>query len=284
MPKSVEQWVNYIQGLHAREIDLNLDRVREVYQRLVPNGVEFKVVIVAGTNGKGSTCELLASIYDSAGFTTAKYTSPHIRRFNERFNIDRQDASDSELLAAFTRVEAARGSTGLTYFEFGTLVAIMLFVEHDVDVAIMEVGLGGRLDAVNILDADIAVVTSISIDHTDWLGDSISEIAREKIAVTRSNRPCVIGISEPPEPMLEYCQDNGVPLYCLGSSFGFSEDSNSRLWRWFCDDKVINNLPLPFSQSGVQLENASVTLQVVNLMQQSLPVTQASIYKGLEHA
>lgn len=282
--ETIESWVDYIQTLHSREIDLSLDRVREVYDRLLPNGVVFKVIIVAGTNGKGSTCELLTSIYHQSGYSTGKYTSPHLQFFNERFSINRQNISDDDLLEAFSSVETARGSIGLTFFEFGTLVAIELFTKKSVDVAILEVGLGGRLDAVNILDADIAVITSISIDHTDWLGNTLPEIALEKIAVSRPNRPCVIGITKPPKSMIEYCQQNNVPTYQLGQDFNCSTMKASASWDWLGINKKYENLPLPYSQSGVQLDNASVALQVINLMEGCLPINAKSVSIGIEEA
>ncbi len=284
MPNTIEDWVEYIQSLHVREIDLSLDRVKEVYQRLRPKGLVYKVITVAGTNGKGSTCELLASIYQAAGYVTGKYTSPHIELFNERFNINRQDASDQQLLDVFARIEQARESVRLTYFEFGTLIAIELFAESKVDIAIMEVGLGGRLDAINILDADVAIVTSISIDHTDWLGSTIEEIAKEKIGISRPNNPCVIGILETPPVILDYCRKNKVPSYIIGTDFQYSYVLNANYWHWQAGQKSYQNLPLPYSQSGVQLDNAAVAIQAVNLLNKFLSVQDQAIYTGIEQA
>ena len=280
----IDDWVDYIQSLYAREIDLSLDRVAEVYLRLRPQGVNFKIITIAGTNGKGSTCEILAAIYHSAGYATGKYTSPHIELFNERFAINRQIATDQELLDVFARVELARESTRLTFFEFGTLVAIELFADNNIDVAIMEVGLGGRLDAVNILDADIAVVTSISIDHTDWLGDTIDEIAGEKIAITRPNKPCVVGIIEPPSIVIEHCQKHKVPISLPKIDFDYAVNQTKRKWNWSNQDKTYENLSFPFNQEGIQLENAAVALQTVSLLQGSLPVIDKAIYRGLSDA
>ncbi|NNC99629.1 MAG: bifunctional folylpolyglutamate synthase/dihydrofolate synthase, partial [Gammaproteobacteria bacterium] len=204
MPATLTEWVEYIQTLHHREIDMSLERVREVYRRMYPGGVDFRIINIAGTNGKGSTAELIASIYCNAGLKVGKFTSPHISRFNERYNLNREDVDDDSLLAAFVRVEQAREVTRLTFFEFGTLLAIELFSRAGVDMGVMEVGLGGRLDAVNILDPDLAVVTSISFDHMAWLGNSLEQIGREKIAIARPRKPCVIGMPHPPESMLQY--------------------------------------------------------------------------------
>ena len=194
--RSVEQWVEYIQTLHFREIELGLDRVNEVYQRLIPQGIGFTVISIAGTNGKGSTAELLSSIYKAAGYTVGKFTSPHLIEYGERYCINGVNASKQQLLAAFERIENARGEIPLTFFEFGTLMAIEIFYAAKVGIAVMEVGMGGRLDAVNILDADVAVITSISIDHTAWLGNTIDEIAPEKMGIARAGRPCVMGLSK----------------------------------------------------------------------------------------
>ncbi|MBX2848491.1 MAG: bifunctional tetrahydrofolate synthase/dihydrofolate synthase [Acidiferrobacterales bacterium] len=279
----LDQWVDYIQGLHAREIELSLDRVGEVFQRLRPQGVDFKVITVAGTNGKGSTCELLASIYDAAGYATGKYSSPHIEMFNERYSINRKNVFDDDLLPIFERIEQARGSVGLTFFEFGTLIAIELFADHNVDVAIMEVGLGGRLDAVNILDADLAIITSISIDHTDWLGSSIDEIAGEKIAITRPYKPCVIGMSDPPELVINYCLENNVPVSQSGVDFQF-DHLFCDLWSWSNQDQTYDELPLPFKQAGVQLQNAAAALAGIAQLHQDLSVQKDKIIVGIEKA
>jgi len=282
MPKTIEAWLEYIQGLHAREIDLSLERVREVYNKLRPQGLDFKVVTVAGTNGKGSTCEILASIYRSADFKTGKYTSPHVLSYNERFEINRKQVSDVKLMEVMSRVESARAQIGLTFFEFGTLVAIELFADQRVDVAIMEVGLGGRLDAVNILDADVAVISSISIDHVDWLGNNINEIALEKIAITRPNHPCVVSLRNPPQVLLQYCNDNNVPVSQLGVDYDFN--IRTKEWFWFGLEKKIESLQLPFRQSGVQLENATSAIMAVQLMQKKLFVDEEKIRQGIEKA
>ena len=199
MSRSLTDWVDYIQTLHARTMDLSLERVAEVYQRLYPDGVHYPVITIAGTNGKGSTAELLASIYRQAGLRVGKYTSPHLVSFTERYNIQGQPVAETLLINAFERIEEVRGEVSLTFFEFGTLLAIDLFAHADLDVAVMEVGLGGRLDAVNILDPELTIITSIALDHTAWLGDSLEQILVEKFGVTRKEIPCVIGMQSPPE-------------------------------------------------------------------------------------
>jgi len=285
-------WVDYIQTLHAREIELGLDRVREVFVRLVPEGVGFTVIGVAGTNGKGSTSELLRSVYHEAGYRVGKYTSPHILSFNERINIDGYPVSDGDLLGAFKAVEIARQTTRLTYFEYATLVAIELFTQADVDVAIMEVGLGGRLDATNILDADLAIVTSISLDHTAWLGGTVEEIGREKIAIAGAGKHCVLGMSQPTNSILDYCVQHNIEPYIFGQHFSAKvivqdigvDSSIAPTWSWHGDEHQLLGLSLPFQQQGHQLNNAATVIQSLMLLQTRLPVTDLAIRDGIEKA
>lgn len=284
MASTLSDWVAYIQTLHVREIDLTLERVAEVYRRLIPNGLSCKIISVAGTNGKGSTAELLASIYRAAGYTVGKYTSPHLCRFNERFQINRQEVKDEVLIAAFERVEQARQTTRLTFFEFGTLLGIELFAKAETDIAIMEVGLGGRLDAVNILDADLAVVTSLSIDHTAWLGSSIEAIGREKIAIARSNKPCVLGLSDPPKSVRHYCDLHYIDALYYGVDFQAVEDLEASNWQWQSGTLTIPDLPLPFAQRGHQLSNAAIAVQAVTSLQDQLPVSHPKVAQGIAAA
>ncbi|MBT8115322.1 MAG: bifunctional tetrahydrofolate synthase/dihydrofolate synthase, partial [Arenicella sp.] len=279
----LQQWVNYIQTLHYREIDLTLERVQQVFQRLLPQGVNFKVATIAGTNGKGSSAEMISSIMRAAGYHTAKYTSPHLVRFNERYQLNGIEVSDAELLKAFSRVEVARGQIPLTFFEFGTLIAIDLFARAQVDVAVMEVGLGGRLDAVNILDADVAFVTSLSIDHSSWLGDDLEQIGLEKIGIARSARPCVIGLQQPPQSVLDYCRENTIKPSMLGRDYSFKHATDDEFWSWQHGTEQIDRLPLPYGQSGCQLSNAAGAIMVCRLLP-DLPVDQNSFRKGLANA
>lgn len=281
--RSVNAWVDYIQTLHAREIDMSLERVRKVYLKLCPGGPPFRVISVAGTNGKGSTSEILASIYRQAGFRAAKFTSPHLQRFNERFSVDGVDADDAELIAAFETVEQARENVPITYFEYGLLLALSLFQQQGVDLAIMEVGLGGRLDAVNVLDADAALVTSIALDHTDWLGDSLDQIAYEKSGIARGGRPCVIGVREPQKSMLGHMQSIGAQTSIVGRDFDFIHHADDT-WGYQSGDWNIDGLALPFSQGGVQLSNASVAIRCIQTLSERLPVTESAIRQGLASA
>lgn len=277
-----------------REIDLSLDRIRQVFMRLLPQGVGFTVISVAGTNGKGSTSELLRSIYHEAGYRVGKYTSPHIFAFNERINVNGLSVSDSDLLAAFEAVEVARGATRLTYFEYATLVALHLFMKFEIDIAVMEVGLGGRLDATNVLDADLAIVTSISMDHTAWLGDTLEKIGREKIGIARAGRHCVLGMSEPTQSILNHCAELNVEPYIYGQQFKAkinregqslgSHSAQSWSWSWQGQGREILGISLPFQQRSHQINNAATAIQSVVLLQSSLPVPDSAIKQGIATA
>ena len=283
-PRTLDQWVDYIQTLHFREIDLGLDRVNQVYQRLLPDGVDFTVISIAGTNGKGSTAELLSSIFTASGYTTAKFTSPHLIDYRERFSIGGKFVSEQQLLAAFERVESVRGEIPLTYFEFGTLMAIELFATANVDIACMEVGLGGRLDAVNILDADISIITSISIDHTAWLGNTIDEIAPEKMGIARRGRPCIVGLPELSNKMQLTVDEIGMQLEQINEEFCYQYTTGDTSWNYRSDSLTLTELPLPFSQSGAQLSNASLALRAIELLAKQFPVSPNSLRQGIGDA
>ncbi len=282
--RSLADWIEYIQTLHAREIDLSLDRVAEVYQRMYPQSVNCKVVTIAGTNGKGSTAEIVSSIYREAGYQVGKYTSPHILNFNERININGKDVGDAELLNSFNRVEEHRNEINLTFFEFGTLCAIDIFSQNNIDIAVLEVGLGGRLDATNIIDADVAIITSISIDHTAWLGTTIDSIAAEKIAIARPNTPCVLGLQELPKSVREYCELNSIEPFIYGQQFQAEVSIDGLTWEWQSQSLTLEQLALPFGQSGHQLCNASLAIKAVLELNPSLAVTHKAIMDGVRRA
>ena len=284
--RTVSEWVDYIQTLHHSEIELGLERVSKVYRRLYPEGMPCKVISVAGTNGKGSTAEVIASIYHQAGYKVGKFSSPHLIDFGERYLINGDNASDQALLDAFVKIEQARADIPITYFEFGALLAVELFSAAKVDIAVMEVGLGGRLDAINMLDADIALIASISIDHTAWLGNSIEKIAHEKVGIARSASPCVVGIRQPAQSIIDYCDEIKSDLQVLGQSFDYQFEEGANQWSWQSNQSSRNltQLPLPFSQNGVQLSNAAIAIQAVDLLNDALLVSDQSIVKGVAQA
>jgi len=288
--RTLDQWIDYIQTLHHRQIDLSLERVHEVYLRLITDGAPFSVITIAGTNGKGSTAEILSSIYCAAGVCVGKYSSPHLVRFNERYLINGSAVDDRQLLAAFEKVERVRGDIPITFFEFGTLIAIELFRNNNVDIAIMEVGLGGRQDAVNILDPDVAIVTSISKDHTAWLGDTIDDISYEKIGIARAETPCIIGIEKPSKRMTDYCDEIKANSLIVGQDFSYklngelNQKTDELTWQWHNSEIDYQNLPLPFGQTGVQLSNASLAIQAIECMQNVFSVESETIRQGFIQA
>ena len=197
--KTLDDWLTWQETLMEETIVLGLDRVQLVYEKLFPNGVPFKVITVAGTNGKGSTVSFIDSIYRQSTYKVGRSTSPHLLKYNERYAIDGEDVLDEVIINAFELIEAKREDIKLTYFEFSTLAAFIIFEKAEVDIAILEVGLGGRLDSVNVVDSDVSVITNIAIDHTDYLGDTREAIGREKAGVMRGSRPCICGDKDPPQ-------------------------------------------------------------------------------------
>tara|TARA_B110000196_G_scaffold67153_1_gene56852 strand:+ start:207 stop:929 length:723 start_codon:yes stop_codon:yes gene_type:complete len=209
---TLDDWLNWQETLMEDTIVMGLDRVGIVYDRLFPNGVPYAVITVAGTNGKGSTVSFIDSIYRESKYKVGRSTSPHLLKYNERFAIDGQDVSDELIIKAFELIETKRENVTLTYFEFSTLAALIIFAEANIDLAILEVGLGGRLDSVNIVDSDVSVITNIAIDHTDYLGDTREAIGREKAGIMRTSRPCICGDQNPPQSLLSYAKKINTPL------------------------------------------------------------------------
>ena len=262
-------------------IAMGLDRVNEVKQRLRLNPV-FPIITVAGTNGKGSTCAMLECIYHEAGYRVASYSSPHLLRYNERVRIGCQEASDEALCNAFLAAEAARGETLLTYFEFGPLAAMWHFMRSDVDVAILEVGLGGRLDAVNAFEPACAIVTSIDLDHMDFLGNSRETIGYEKAGVFRPGTPAICGDMDPPSTLVHHAISIGADLMLIGRDFEFKLTGDS--WTFRHGQTEIGRLPLPALVGDFQLINAACAITAIEVLQRLLPVTPAAIATGLRTA
>ncbi len=291
--KTLEDWLFHLEGLHPKGqagIELGLERIRRVKAALGQTQ-DCPVIIVGGTNGKGSTCAYLESIIDRAGYKVGCYTSPHLLNYNERVRVNGQPASDEALCAAFARVEAARQqvATALTYFEFGTLAAWEVFAATGVDAAILEVGLGGRLDAVNAYEPDVSVVTTIALDHTDWLGPDRESIGFEKAGIFRSGKPALCADPQPPQSLLDHAAAIGADLRLIGRDFGFerpsAETGENRLqWRWWCrsDGQLIKRaLAYPGLRGPTQLYNAAVALAALEALGDKLPVTMQAIRPGL---
>ena len=278
MPDSLEAWLAYIENQHARNIALGLDRLMPVKLNLGQKQV-CPLIIVGGTNGKGSVCAMLESILRKAGYRIGLYTSPHLLRYNERVRIDGCPVDDRSLCAGFARVEEARAEIPLTYFEFGTLAAWEVFSAHDLDAVILEVGLGGRLDAVNAYEPDCAVVTTVDIDHTEFLGETREHIGLEKAGIFRAGKPAICGDPQPPRSLVEHARLVGADLRVLGRDFGFSRQEGQ--WQFHGAAIRRSGLAHPGLRGDNQLQNASVALAVLETLQGRLPVTMQEIRRGL---
>ncbi|MBD8874028.1 bifunctional tetrahydrofolate synthase/dihydrofolate synthase [Rhodanobacter sp. DHB23] len=287
MPRSLAEWLAYQEHVNQRSIELGLDRVCSVWRRMGAPAPARRTVIVGGTNGKGSTVALLEAMTQGAGLRTGAFTSPHLLTYNERVRIDGADVDDAALVASFERIEAARGDTPLTYFEYGTLAALDLFARAKLDVAILEVGLGGRLDAVNIVDADVAVVTTVDLDHMDWLGPDRDSIGREKAGIARAGRPAIVGEHEPPQGLLDALASIGADVERAGVDFGAERLADS--WCWRHRDGTAMELPLPALAAPVQIANAAAAIAALHRLWTAgdLPAPQqayAAVCHGLRHA
>ncbi len=337
MPSTLADWLTYLESLHPKTIALGLERVAQVKQRLNMQA-DFPIIVVGGTNGKGSVCALLESILHAAGYRVGCYTSPHLLHYNERVRIAKRAASDAELCASFESIELARtgkiesddnitpsltlmeplairlgrqttptkslviprGERGqvpasseipLTYFEFGTLAAMQCFIAHKVEVAILEVGLGGRLDAVNVFDNDCAVIASVDIDHTDYLGDTREKIAFEKAGIFRAGRVAICADVDVPLAMAEYAEKIGAELWRIGREFGFDGRSPSLTlprgerglmqWDFRSPAGTRSSLPYPALRGAFQLNNASAALAALDMLKERLPVSMGAVRRGL---
>jgi dihydrofolate synthase/folylpolyglutamate synthase len=278
LSRSLDDWLEYISAQHPAAIALGLDRVRDVAGRMALAKPPVAIT-VGGTNGKGSTCAMLERILLEAGYRIGLYTSPHLLRYNERVRVNGDEATDAALARAFERVEAARGETPLTYFEFGTLAALDAFDAAKVEVAILEVGLGGRLDAVNIVDADVAAVVSVDLDHQAYLGPDRESIGFEKAGIFRAARPAIFGDANPPTRLLEHAQAIGADLLLLGRDFRV--EAQDRQWDFIGRRGAHRALPMPALRGRWQLKNAAVALAALDELAGRLPVSLGEMKRGL---
>ncbi|MBW8373938.1 bifunctional tetrahydrofolate synthase/dihydrofolate synthase [Stenotrophomonas sp.] len=270
-PQTLSDWLGYIEQQHPAIIDMGLDRVRTVAQAMGLGAPAERSIVVGGTNGKGSTVAFIEAIARAAGWKVGAYTSPHLLRYNERVRIDGQDASDEALMAAFNAIEDARGDTTLTYFEYGTLAALQLFAQAGLDLAVLEVGLGGRLDAVNIVDGDVAVITTVDIDHSDWLGEDREAIGTEKAGIIRGWKPVILGEIDPPSSVLARAYLVGANAIRGGSDF-FAEAIDGERWRWR-DVGFRIELPQPALRGPIQRANAATAIAALRALDRPLPRT-----------
>jgi len=276
--KTLQEWLDWCEQLHPVAIDMGLDRVKTVANRLDLR-FDCPVITVAGTNGKGSTCAMLEAVLLQAGYRTGVYTSPHLVHFEERCRLHGESASAEAFAEAFASVEAVRGDVSLTYFEFSTLAILRLMVQADLDVAILEVGLGGRLDAVNIIDADCAVITSIDLDHMAILGKDRERIGFEKAGIMRAGRPVIVSDPVPPQSVIDHAAAVGAELWLFGRDFNFSGDKQQ--WAWAGRDRRYSGMAYPALRGANQLINASGVLAALEALRQRIPITAQAVRNGL---
>jgi len=278
---TLDAWLAWQESLHPSHIELGLERIATVLLRLHAQPPPFPVITVAGTNGKGSSVAMLEAILRAAGYQVGTYTSPHLVRYNERVRLNGEPVSDALLMESFARIDAARAETSLTYFEFGTLAALDIFYRDAPDVVVLEVGLGGRLDAVNVIDPTVALITSISIDHADWLGDDRESIAIEKAGIMRAGQPVVFSGRDMPVSLAQRARELKANLAVLGRDFHFQR--RERDWRWWADTQPGVTLPHPALQGEHQFENAAGVLMVLHQLAEQLPVSLEATRQGLQH-
>ena len=280
MPKPLSDWLEIIERQHPKHIEMGLDRVRAVAARMSLGKPGTRVITVGGTNGKGSTVAFIEAIARANGWKTGVYTSPHLLDYNERVRIDGTDADDASLVAGFEAVDAARGDTSLTYFEYGTLCALWLFARAQLDLVVLEVGLGGRLDAVNMVDADASIITTVDLDHQDWLGNDIEAIGFEKAGIARAFKPLVLGDDDPPASVLRHAYAIGAPAWRIANDF-FAEPIDADSWQWR-EVGFSMQLPMPVMDAPVQLRNAACAIAALRAL--DADIDEHAYAKGVAQA
>jgi dihydrofolate synthase / folylpolyglutamate synthase len=276
--RSLAEWLDYIERIHPKSIQLGLERVAEVRDAM-GKGSPALLFTVAGTNGKGSTCALLEAILLAAGYKVGLYTSPHLIHYNERVRVDGAPVGEERICAAFESVERARGGVSLTYFEFGTLAAWEIFTSRSLDAVILEVGLGGRLDAVNAFDTDCALLTSVDLDHMDYLGDTRERIGAEKAGIFRTGAPAVVADQDPPRSVLDRAREIGAELRLIGRDFGFRQQGQQ--WMYWGRSGRRGGLAPPALRGERQLANAAAALAALDELRGQLPVAMQDVRNGL---
>jgi dihydrofolate synthase/folylpolyglutamate synthase len=279
---TLDQWLRWFEQLHPKKIDLSLDRLIAMLEKLELKAPSFEVITVAGTNGKGSCVAMLESIYWHAGYDVGTFTSPHLWRFNERIRVNGADATDAELVELFRIIDSSLGTITLSYFESSAVAALLDFTRRGVDVAILEVGMGGRLDATNTLDADCALIVSIDLDHQEWLGTTREAIGREKAGIVRRDKPVVIADRDVPRSVLAYAREVGAVPRLIGRDFDSRRDGAA--WRRLRDPDTAPALPLPPFGGAEQYDNAAACAEVVEQMASVLPVDDDALAAGIARA
>lgn len=283
---TLSDWLSSQETLHPNAIDLGLTRLNRTLGRLGWRRPQCPVITVGGTNGKGSCVALLNRILTEAGYRVGTFTSPHLSRYNERIVIADREISDASLIAAFERIDAARGDDTLTFFEFNAVAALLVFETACLDVIVLEVGLGGRLDAANAVDADVALISSIGLDHCEWLGSDVESIGREKAGIFRPGRPAIFGSLAMPRSIQRSAQESGARLLRLGRDFSYTrQDSHSQdvRWAWQGISRKLSDLPPPALVGEVQFDNAAAVLAVLESLSDRLTVERAAVVRGLQN-
>lgn len=275
----LSEWLAWQEQLHPRAIDLGLDRVRRTLSALGWRQPSCPVITVGGTNGKGSTVTLLTRMLSEAGYRVGTFSSPHLIEYNERIRIAEREIADASLLVAFERIDAARGGDTLTFFEFNTLAALLAFETAALDAIVLEVGLGGRLDAVNVVDADVAVISSVALDHCEWLGSDVETIGAEKAGILRPNRAAIFGAREMPVSVSSIAEQIGAHRQQLGREFDWERTGES--WTWRGQGAIFEHLPAPALEGEIQLDNASTALAALTVLSSRLPVPRDAIDRAL---
>ncbi|WP_367986917.1 bifunctional tetrahydrofolate synthase/dihydrofolate synthase [Vibrio sp. NTOU-M3] len=274
---SLAVWLDYLSSIHTSSIDLGLERVQAVAEKAKLTKPAQTVITVAGTNGKGSTCALMEAILLDAGYSVGVYSSPHLIRYNERVRINGEDLGDKKHVEAFSYIEQQREDISLSFFEFGTLAALRAFQTENVDVVLLEVGLGGRLDATNVVDHDVSVITSLAVDHVDWLGDDINVIGFEKAGIFRSAKPAICGQPKPPATVAAHADDIGAEFFQVGIQFDYKL-IDADLWEWRSGPYLLEELPVP----ALPLPNAATALMALGCA--GLDLSDVNIVSGLKNA
>ena len=283
IPTTLAEWLTLQESVHVRSIDLGLERVAEVARALAISAPPYRIATVAGTNGKGSTVTWLDAFLRAAGYRSGALTSPHLTRYNERIQIEGAEVSDGELIRAFERIERARGGTTLTFFEYNTLAALLVFADRRVDVAVLEVGLGGRLDATNVVDCDVGVLCSVGFDHRDWLGDTLDAIGGEKAGIFRSGRPAVLGTAEMPDSVYREIERIGARPVVADRDFTWVVGASGR-WSYHGVRMTLEDLPPPALPGAIQFRNAATALAAFESLPDARTLSRDRAAHALETA
>lgn len=278
---TLDEWLAWLETLHPKKIDFSLNRIRAVLDALEIPTPPYRVITVGGTNGKGSCVAMLESIYRVAGYRVGAFTSPHLWRFNERLRLDTKSISDTALIELFELMDAARGAVTLSYFEASAVAAMLFYARERVDVAILEVGMGGRLDAVNVYDADASLIVSVDLDHEEWLGSDRNAIGREKAGIMRAGRPVIVADEDPPASILDAAASLGAELMLIGRDFSVEGDADALIYR--APGQADRRLPRPSFGVRAQLQNAAACIAVVDALRCQLPVDHVAVGRGLKN-